>query len=170
MMIRNLKSILILMIIILMFYLIAAGFAFWGIFLLFVLITYIYNSELLKINNEFNWIAASLMNDNELRNARESKVIYFYALNCLFDQKIKKGMTIEEFAKILYNRTKEAGIKLVGHKSVFLKTRAEGTVKYDVKDENYTLVYLDHGSPIPTPELRFKFKKGILVKIQRITN
>lgn len=164
---RYVKAILILLLIIAIFSLIGTGYHFWGIFLLFVLITYIYNTEIRKTNKEFNWIAASLLDDSKLKDCRESKVLYHFALDCLYDRKIKKGMSVEEFARVLLSKSKDTGIKLVTINSTFLKNRSEGLIKYDKDKENYTLVYLDYGFEMPTPELRFKFRKGNLVKIGR---
>lgn len=167
---RHIKSILILLLIIFIFYLIGRGHIFWGIFLLFVLFAYIYNNELKKINKEFNWIATSLMDENELKGCREHKVLYHFALDCFYAGKIKKGMGIEEFAKVLLAEAKEKSVKLIGMKSSFLRERAEGLIKYDRDKENYSLIYFDYGSPMPTPALQFKFKKGSLVKIGLINH
>ena len=162
------KSILILWFIIFIFFLIGKGEVFWGSFLLFILIIYIYNIELRKIDKEFSWIARSIMDDEELRSCKEQKAIYHCAIDCFYNNKIKKGMTIAEFAKAVVTHAKESQIKLEGAKSTFLKDRAEGKKRYVVDKENYTLVYFDYGTQMPTPELRFKFKKGNLVGIERI--
>jgi len=163
-----LKSILILWFIIFIFFLIGRGEVFWGSFLLFILIIYIYNIELRKIDREFSWIARSIMDDGELRGCKEQKVIYHCAIACFYDNKIKKGMTIAEFAKAVVDQAKGTNTKLEGEKSEFLKNRAWGKKSYDRDKENYTLIYFDYGTQMPTPELRFKFKKGDLVRIDRI--
>lgn len=167
---RFVKPILILLLIIFIFYLIGKGQTFWGIFLLFVLITYIYNTELRKIGQEFNWIASGLMDDNTLKDYKEQKALHYLALGCLYDGKIKKGANIEEFAKVLLAKARETGVKLDGTKSSFLRDRAAGVVKYDKEKENYTLIYSDYGAQMPTPALRLKFKKGALVGIEQINH
>jgi hypothetical protein len=77
-------------------------------------------------------------------------------------------MTIAEFAKVIVDHAKGTNIKLEGQQSEFLQNRAWGKKSYDRDKENYTLIYFDYGTQMPTPELRFKFKKGNLVKIDRI--
>ncbi|MCQ9206052.1 MAG: hypothetical protein NG737_07060 [Omnitrophica bacterium] len=123
-----------------------------GAFMIFLLIieeTHIRNN----ITEEIKWISNCLVNNDDLKKVRDQGKFYSFMLSALKEEKIKKGMHMDEIYKFLEENNKNEQFS-------FRPYLYFGNSK--VKDNDIIKLH-GFGCGIPTPKLILEIKNKILV-------
>lgn len=123
-----------------------------GVFMIFLLIL---EEAHIRDNiiEEMKWISNCLLNNGDLKNARDQGKFYSFMLSALKEERIKKGMHMDEIYKFLEGNNKNEQFSYRPY-----------LYFGNLKEKNSDIIKLHgFGRGIPTPKLILKIKNKILV-------
>ncbi len=142
----------------------------WAVFLLVMGISYVFEKTMKENHEELSWIAKALMDETERKACKAEHYLYWIAIECTASKgKIKKGMFVQEIAKVLLQELKDKGVLTTLDLTVSnLEWISEQRITNAAEDnsiKNTILTYHNYGQGIPTPVVKLKFKNWELVKV-----
>lgn len=148
--------------------LLSSGHFGWAVFLIVIGLSYEYEQMFKRVNSELTWITGALTDDVKHKDLQVEK--FLYHLTVYGHIEIKKGMSIQEFNKVLLQKLKKQDIDMstslssIASNLEWFSNRSITNTEEDERIKNTTFSYHDYGAKIPTPVVEFKFKNWELVE------